>query len=124
MKTICIIDDEKDVRSFLRELLESEGYRVAAFENPYPAFTFVYENRPDLVILDLCMPHVDGLSLLPALRAVSSDTPVLLLTGHGSPKVFLDAFEKGACEVVSKPVHPVDLVCMVRRLTGALEGVK
>ncbi len=123
-KTICVIDDDVEIRQFLTDLLKHEGYDVIAPENPYQALSFVYENRPDLILLDLRMPRIDGMALLPGLRAASSDTPVVVLTAHGNPQVFLQAFEKGACEVISKPFHPVDLICVVRRLVGDILPAK
>lgn len=115
-KSIVVIDDEEDTRRYLADLLAGKGYDVTVFENPLVGFKHIYEHRPDLVILDRRMPSIDGLSLLPGLRAVSFDTPVLLLTAHGNPKVFLEALEKGACEMLSKPFHEADLLCTIRRI--------
>jgi len=115
-RTIAVIDDDPDTRKFVAETLEQAGYRVHVFENPYVGLSFTYETRPDLIILDYRMPRVDGLALLPSLRAVSEDTPVILLTGHADPELFMDAFEKGACEMMSKPVTPQDLLRNVERI--------
>lgn len=115
-RLIAVIDDDPDTRRFVVQVLEQAGYAVRAFENPYMGLSFTYESRPDLIILDYRMPHVDGLAILPGLRAVSHDTPVLLLTAHADPDLFMDAFQKGACEMLAKPVSPDDLVRNVRRI--------
>jgi two-component system phosphoglycerate transport system response regulator PgtA len=115
-RTIAVIDDDADTRRWVADILEQAGYRVHAFENPLLGLSFTYETRPDLIILDYRMPRVDGLSLLPSLRAVSQDTPVLLLTGHADPDLFMDAFQKGACEMLSKPVSPEELLRNVERI--------
>lgn len=116
--TIVIIDDEPDSRRYLSDLLSGEGYRVRAFESPYVALTYIYEARPDVILLDLRIPQIDGMTLLPALRAVSSDTAVILLTAYGSRELFEQAGQKGACETLNKPVHPATLLDSIARCLG------
>jgi DNA-binding NtrC family response regulator len=115
-QTIMVIDDESDARVFLFELLRSEGYKVVTFENPYEALTRVHEAHPDLIILDVRMPQVNGVDFLPSLKTAAPSTPVLILTAYGNLDLFMDARAKGAAEMMGKPVKGATLLKTVRRM--------
>jgi DNA-binding NtrC family response regulator len=102
-KKIMVIDDDSDTRVSLFDLLQSEGYRVVTFENPYEALTRVQEVAPDAIILDVRMPQVNGIELLPSLKTAAPETPVVVLTAFANLDLFIEARQKGACEMVAKP---------------------
>ena len=81
---ILVVDDEPDIRDLVREILEDEGYRVSVAENGETARAAFARGAPDLVLLDIWMPDVDGITLL---REWSSgdglDCPVVVMSGHG-----------------------------------------
>jgi len=109
-RNVVIIDDDPEARRYLTDLLESNGFAVRTFENPFAALSFSFETRPDLIILDYRLPELDGLRLLPGLRAVTNDTPVLLLTAYGTPDLFREAQVSGVRMTMSKPVAAKDLL--------------
>lgn len=115
-KTIVIIDDDPEIRVFLFNLLQSEGYRPVTFENPHEALGSLHRIRPDLIILDYKMPQVSGIDLLPDLRVTAPHTPVLMLTAHGDPDLYMEAFDKGACDMLTKPIRVESLIRNVRRI--------
>lgn len=118
-KTIMVIDDESDTRVVLFDLLRTEGYRVATFENPYQALTEVHHLKPSLIILDVRMPQVNGVDFLPTLRLAAPDVPVLLLTAYANLELFMDARDKGACEMMCKPFGNAVLLKTIERILNA-----
>lgn len=124
-KTVMVVDDESDTRVFLFDLLHTEGFKVVTFENPYQALTEVHRVKPDLIILDVRMPQVNGIDFLPTLKTAAPDTPVLMLTAYANLEVFVGARERGACEMMCKPFGPSVLLKTVHRiLDGQLQGGK
>lgn len=117
-KTIVVIDDDSDIRVYLFELLRSEGYRVVTYENPYEALTQIQAVQPSLVILDVRMPQVNGVEFLPSLRTAAPSTPVLLLTAYANLELFMEAREKGACEMMCKPFNAGVLLKNVHKILG------
>jgi DNA-binding NtrC family response regulator len=118
-RTIMIIDDDPDVRVSLFDLLRSEGYGVTTFENPYAALARVHEIRPDLVILDVRMPQVNGIDFLPGLKAAAPGVPVLILTAYANFDLFRQARESGACDMMCKPFSPRILLATLDRIFGS-----
>ncbi len=114
--TIAIVDDDADTRRFLTDVLQPEGFHVRTFEKPFEALTFVHEAQPDLVILDYRMPEMDGLAFLESLQAIGTNSRVLVLTAHADPDLYMEAFNRGALEMLPKSVTPAELVRTVRRL--------
>jgi FixJ family two-component response regulator len=115
-QTIMVIDDDADTRVFLFELLRSDGYKVVTYENPYEALTFVHQVKPAMIILDVRMPQVNGVEFLPTLRTAAPTTPVLILTAYGTLEIFLEARDKGATEMMSKPVRSQPFLRKVREI--------
>ena len=78
-KTILAVDDKENVRTLLREYLTEEGYRVVTADNGQNALYVARQEKPDLVLLDLMMPEMDGISFIRAFRK-ESDAPIIVLT--------------------------------------------
>jgi DNA-binding response OmpR family regulator len=112
-KCVLIVDDEPNVRLMLRTTLESTGYRVAEAADGLAALTQLREAAFDLVLLDLRMPNVDGISTLYRLRERGDATPVVMLTAHGSVPDAVTAMKLGAIDFLAKPVTPKDLRIVV-----------
>jgi DNA-binding NtrC family response regulator len=113
---ILIVDDEPDIRELVREILEDEGYRVEVAENGEAARTAFARNTPDLVLLDIWMPDIDGITLL---REWSSggnlDCPVVVMSGHGSVETAIEATRLGAYDFVQKPISLARLLSLVNQ---------
>ena len=112
---ILIIDDQPSVRFGLRSLLEGEGYRVAEAETGEKGVAAMTENAPQLVVLDLRLPDTDGLELLPRIKAIDDDVPVIILTAHGTIETAIRALKEGAENFLTKPFDSDGLLILVAK---------
>ncbi|MBI4248909.1 MAG: response regulator [Elusimicrobia bacterium] len=105
MKTILVADDEGSIRDLLKRLLESEGYNVLLAENGKQALNSTQENRPDLIILDLIMPEINGLDVCRQIRqnAETAGIPIIMLTAKGAILDQTLGYHLGADDYVVKP---------------------
>jgi DNA-binding response OmpR family regulator len=110
---VLVVDDEDMVREVLERYLEREGYRVAAAADGGSALALAERERPDVVLLDLMLPGVDGLSVLRRLRA-GGDPAVIVLTARGDEVDRVLGLELGADDYVVKPFSPREVVARVR----------
>jgi len=119
LSTVLIVDDQAVVRAAVRELFESySGFAVCGeAENGVEAIAKARELKPDLIILDLSMPLMNGFEAAKALRQILPDVPVFLLTAHHSGATEKAAFDVGICGVFSKYQ---DLDSLVTRARGVL----
>ena len=93
---ILVVDDEPDIRELVSEILEDEGYEVTVAEDGAAARAAFARNKPDLVLLDIWMPDVDGITLLKEWSAGGKlDCPVVIMSGHGLSCNLLLDFRKG-----------------------------
>jgi DNA-binding NtrC family response regulator len=105
MATILVVDDELGIRALLSEILTDEGHTVEAAENAAQARGFRERARPDLVLLDIWMPDVDGITLLKEWGATSLlDMPVIMMSGHGTIDTAVEATKHGAMAFLEKPI--------------------
>jgi len=112
---VLVIDDEPDVRSLLCELLGDRGYRVEEAGNGADGLRVLYDQHPDLVLLDLAMPQMDGWRTLDRIRELS-DVPVLILTSRDSELEKVRGLRAGADDYVVKPFGGEELVARVEAL--------
>ncbi len=113
---ILIVEDEPDMRRGLRTVLEAEGFGVVEAEDGREALERVTEELPDLVVLDLMIPELDGFAVCRELRAQGHTTPVLILSARGSEVDKVLGFELGADDYVTKPFNLRELVARIRAL--------
>jgi DNA-binding response OmpR family regulator len=119
-KTILVVDDEERLTSLLQAYLEQEGYRVVTAANGRQALEAVRREPPDLIVLDVMMPEMDGIEFLRVLRTHHS-TPVVLLTARVGDEDKIVGLELGADDYLTKPFRPRELLARVRavlRRTG------
>ncbi len=113
---ILIVEDEPDMRRGLRTVLEAEGFGVIEAQDGREALERVTEDLPDLVVLDLMIPELDGFAVCRELRAQGHTTPVLILSARGSEVDKVLGFELGADDYVTKPFNLRELIARVRAL--------
>jgi len=105
MATILVVDDELGIRALLSEILTDEGHSVELAENAAQARACRERVRPDLVLLDIWMPDVDGITLLKEWGATSQLTmPVIMMSGHGTIDTAVEATKVGAIAFLEKPI--------------------
>ena len=112
-KKILVVDDEPQIARVLRGYLESAGFRVATAYNGAEAMAALRHEAPDLVVLDLTMPDMDGLDVARAIRR-GSDVPIIMLTARVEEIDRLIGLELGADDYVAKPFSPREVVARVR----------
>jgi len=112
---ILVVDDQPSVRFGLRSLLQAEGYRVFEAETGAQAISSITENAPQLILLDLRLPDIDGLELLPQLKAIDDDVPVIVLTAHGTIDTAIRALKQGAENFITKPFDTDSLILLISK---------
>jgi two-component system KDP operon response regulator KdpE len=119
---VLLVDDEVQILRVLRINLEARGYLVTTSQSGDEALSFVRDNQPDLVILDLELAGTSGLEVLEALRR-SSNVPVIILSARSGDPEKLLALDEGANDFLSKPFRMGDLIMRVRALLQRSEDV-
>ncbi len=114
MIRILIVDDERAIRRTLREILEFEKYIVEEAEDGQEAVDKVSVTQYSAIIMDIKMPRLDGLEALEKIQDIAPDTPVLMISGHGTIETAVEAVKKGAFDYISKPPDLNRLLITVR----------
>jgi DNA-binding response OmpR family regulator len=113
MKTVLVVDDERKIVQLARDYLEHAGFRVASAHDGREALASFRQGAPDLIVLDLGLPLVDGLDVARTIRR-SSNVPIVMLTGRADEADRVSGLELGADDYVTKPFSPKELVARVR----------
>lgn len=125
MKTVLVVDDEAKILRLARDYLEHAGFAVLTAEAGKAALATARGAKPDLIVLDLGLPDLDGLDVIRALRK-ESNVPIIVLTARGDESDKLVGLELGADDYLTKPFSPKELVARVRavlrRTENALSG--
>jgi two-component system alkaline phosphatase synthesis response regulator PhoP len=121
MKTILVVDDEAKIVQLARDYLEHAGFAVLAAGDGTSAVTLARERQPDLIVLDLGLPAMDGLDVTRAIRR-SLETPIIMLTARGEESDKLIGLELGADDYIVKPFSPKELVARVRAVLRRAEA--
>jgi DNA-binding NtrC family response regulator len=112
-KSVLIIDDEANLRSTLGIILQRGGYAVRGAANAQEALQILSGSKFDLIFLDLKMPGMDGMQLLPIIRSQHVETPVLVLTANASLDTAIEALRMGARGYLLKPIDPSQILSRV-----------
>src|SRR5262249_54195048 len=115
-KAILVADDDSSIRSLLRQLLSEEGYSVVEAATGVEVVDKVKDSGPDLVIMDVRMPELDGIEALSRVKASSPRTAVLIMTAFGSSNAAIRAMELGAYDYVTKPFELDQITHAVQRV--------
>ncbi len=118
---ILVVDDEPKIVKLAQDYLEKSGYRVLKANDGELALTIARHEKPDLVVLDLMLPKMDGLDVCRILRR-ESDVPVIMLTARGEETDRLIGLEMGADDYITKPFSPRELVARVRAVLRRASG--
>jgi len=123
---ILVVDDEPDIRFLLKDILEDEGYLVDVAEHAREANEIRRTIDPDLVLLDIWMPDVDGVTLLKQWKSSGRDhCPVVMMSGHGTVETAVEATRYGAIDFVEKPLSMAKLISTVKTaLAGSAQNLR
>jgi len=116
---VLVIDDDRDTCDLVSAMLEKEGYQVLTSTQPQIALRLLKHESVDLIILDIMMPDLDGLTLLESLRRESA-APILMLTALSDPRVMQQCYTLGASDYLVKPFASSQLAERIRRLTAKI----
>ena len=100
---ILIVDDEKNIASSLKDILSDEGYDVSMTGDGMKALELIQKDPPDLVLLDIWLPGMDGIEVLKTLKTYSPGVEVLIMSGHGTIDTAVKATKLGAQDFIEKP---------------------
>jgi two-component system nitrogen regulation response regulator NtrX len=114
MAKILIIDDEKSIRKTLREILEYENFKVDEASDGMEGYILFGKEKYDIILCDIKMPKMDGIEFLEKVIAAGSDTPVVMVSGHGNIETAVDAVKKGAFDYIAKPLDLNRLLVTIR----------
>ena len=104
MPRVLIVDDEENIRQSLADILSDEGYEVDMVSSGEDAVDAVKSRPPELVLLDVWLPGIDGMEALMKIMAIKEDLPVVMITGHGSTELAVKATKMGAYDFMEKPL--------------------
>jgi len=124
MAHILIIDDEKSIRNTLREILEYEKFKIDEAEDGVAGIEKVKKNKYDLILCDIKMPKMDGIEVLENVQKISPETPIVMVSGHGTIETAVEALKKGAYDFIPKPLDLNRLLVSVRNAIDRVELVK
>ena len=102
---ILVVDDEEKIRETLRGVLSDEGYEVADAGDGRAALEQLKQGHPDLVILDVWLPEIDGITLLEEIKRLQPDLPVIIICGHANIEAAVRATRLGAADFIEKPYY-------------------
>lgn len=115
-KSILIVDDEENARMGLSELLAQEGYGVDAVADGNDALEYLSRKNASLVITDIRMPGMDGMSFLRELNRRFPETDVIMMTAYGGVESYLEAMNLGAFEYINKPIRLDELKSVMKKI--------
>jgi|MDSX01.1.fsa_nt_gb DNA-binding NtrC family response regulator len=114
MHHILVIDDESSIRRALKDIFEYEGFHFSEAADGKAGLKLLKEDEIDVVLCDIKMPKMDGMEFLDEVRKISSDIPVIMITGHGNEDTAFDAAKKGAYDFIQKPLDLNRVLITVR----------
>ena len=114
MAHILVIDDEKAIRDTLKEILEYEKFNVDTAEDGKKGLAMLQKDEYDAVLCDVKMPGIDGMELLDQAQALVPDVPIIMISGHGTIELAIEATKKGAYDFISKPPDLNRLLITIR----------
>ncbi len=113
MAKILVIDDERSIRNTLRDILEYEKFKVSEAENGLIGVDLIRNNKYDVILCDIKMPEMDGLEVLEK-AIILTETPVIMISGHGTIETAVEAIKKGAFDYIAKPIDLNRLLITIR----------
>ena len=121
MAKILVVDDERHVRGAFEDVLSTQGHEVLVSDNATAALRCLASTAVDLVILDVCLPGMNGLDALAQIKQQQPHLPVIVMTGQGTTEIAIEATKRGAFEYLLKPFEPGEMLQVIQK---ALDGAR
>jgi len=124
---ILIIEDDEEMRSLLKDSMEEEGFETDSVSNGFDGLQELTKESFDLVITDIRMPGLTGLDILPGIKKLQPEVPVIVITAFGSEEVYRRSIERGAAGYLEKPIHTNKLKTLIHEMVfskGKMTGGK
>ena len=121
MIRIMIIEDDEAMRSLLEDFFEEEGFETDSASNGADALRILSKDPLDLIVTDIRMPGLTGLDILPRLRRLKPETPIIVMTAFGSEDVRRRSLERGATTYLEKPIHLSQLRTLIHEMISEKE---
>lgn len=118
MPTVLVVDDAAFMRMRAGKLLSQEGYSILEAENGLDALNMYVEHKPDIVLMDITMPVMDGLTALKEIRKADPNAKVVMLSAMGQQAMVIESIKSGARDFVVKPYEPESVLSSVKKLIG------
>jgi DNA-binding response OmpR family regulator len=115
-KKILIVDDDADIVRIVTAMLAGQGWQVLAAYSGEEALQLVRAERPDLILLDIMMPRMNGIEVLRETRRIVPGTRVVMITAYGDVGSYLESMDLGACEYINKPFETAELLALIRNV--------
>ena len=116
MPKALVVDDAMFMRTMLRRALEPEGFEVVEAENGAQAVKAYEEHKPDIVLMDITMPEMDGISATRAIRQADPNAKIIICSALGQQNMVIEAAEAGAADYVTKPFQPPQVLEAIKRV--------
>lgn len=120
MKHVFVVDDEKNIRDILQKYIENEGYKVTLFSDGQHVYQEMLRLKPDLLIIDIMMPHIDGLELCKEIRK-TSDIPIIFVSARDGEFDRILGLELGGDDYLTKPFSPRELMVRIKNIFRRIE---
>ncbi|MFA5806655.1 MAG: response regulator, partial [Melioribacteraceae bacterium] len=114
MAKILIVDDDKDMRQLLSDILKSEGYEVRTAESGKKALKEIKVIRPEIVLLDIRLPEMNGIEILKEIKKLNKSIIVIIITAYGEIQNAVDAMKLGAFDYFTKPFHNEEIILDIK----------
>jgi DNA-binding NtrC family response regulator len=115
---ILIVDDDKGIRELLSSLVETEGFRALTAGDGEMALKMIRSEDPDLLLLDIVMPGMDGMEVLRQVKDIDRELPVVLITGYADVPGAVKAMKAGAYDYLPKPFNNQEVIRIIQRATA------
>jgi len=123
-QTILVVDDERDILDLIEYNLKIEGFNVLKAQNGQEGINKAKEGRPDLILLDIMMPKMDGLEAVEIMRGDKDlkKTPIIFLTAKGDERTEIECLNKGGDDYITKPISTIKLVSRIKAILRRLDS--
>lgn len=118
-KKVLIVDDDRDIVQIVATMLEGRGWQIDVAYGGSEALAKVSASRPDVILLDIMMPEMNGIEVLKKIKKIDTNARIIMITAFGDVESYLDSMELGAYEYINKPFETNELLEMVDKVVAA-----